>query len=99
MRFHANFVLTSVAGDYYQALFEESRNETKLDSPYLLIQRQFEMSNGGKCYVETHNEECIGQFRLRRIDFSQNGISIEIDRSSNNGINITFSTTNAEFEG
>ena len=41
MKFHANYVSTSVSGDYYQALFEEE--STQPDSPYLLIQRQFEI--------------------------------------------------------
>jgi len=45
MHFHANYVSTSVFGDgdYYQATFEAEEDTDDPDSPYLLIQRPFEM--------------------------------------------------------
>jgi len=98
MRFHANHVSTSIAGDYYRAMFEASEDSTEPDSPYLIIQRQFEMPDGGKCYIETHNQEYIGHFRVRRLDFRPNGISVEIGRSTNNVIEVTFSLTTSAFE-
>ena len=98
MRFHANHVSTSVSGDYYQVMFEEREDSTEPDSPYLLIQRQFEMPDGGECYVETHNEEYIGHFRLRRVNFTPEGILVEIARSRNNVIRVTFSMTTPAFE-
>jgi hypothetical protein len=98
MRFQANHVSTSVAGDYYQVMFEASEDSTEPDSPYLIIQRQFEMPDGGKCYIETHNEEYIGHFRLRRVDFRPDGISVEIGRSRNNAIDVTFGLTSSAFE-
>ena len=44
MHFHANFVSTSAFGDgeYYQGTFEAEQDTDDPDSPYLLIQRQFE---------------------------------------------------------
>ena len=44
MHFHASYVSTSVFGDgdYYQATFEAEQDTDDPDSPYLLIQRQFE---------------------------------------------------------
>ena len=44
MHFHANYVSTSVFGDgdYYQAIFGAEQESDDPDSPYLLIQRQFE---------------------------------------------------------
>jgi hypothetical protein len=44
MYFHANYISTSVSGDgdYYQAVFEAEQDTDDLDSPYVLIQRQFE---------------------------------------------------------
>ena len=50
MRFHANHVSSSVSGDYYQAMFEAEEDTNDPNSPYLLIQRQFETSDGGRCY-------------------------------------------------
>ena len=99
MQIQANYVSASVAGDYYQVLFAVNEDTTDPDSPYLLIQRQFEMPDDGECYIETHNEEYIGHFRLRRIEFSQTGISVEIDRPANKDIHVTFTMTTAEFEG
>jgi hypothetical protein len=46
MRFHANHVSSSVSGDYYQVMFEAEEDTNDPDSPYLLIQRQFETSDG-----------------------------------------------------
>jgi hypothetical protein len=66
MEFHANHVSTglSVGGDYYQATFtvEDDTDELDSDSPYLLIQRDFEMPGDGSCYVETHDERYRGHF-------------------------------------
>ena len=83
MEFHAKYVSTggSVGTDYYQASFtlEEDLDELDSDSPYLLIQRSFEMSDGS-CYVETHDERYCGHFFLRRIEFTPARLAIELDR-------------------
>jgi hypothetical protein len=42
MRFQANYISTSVSGDYYQAMFEAEEDTDDPDSPYLLIQWQFQ---------------------------------------------------------
>ena len=63
MQFHADYVSTSVFGDgdYYQATFEAEQETDDPDSPYLLIQRQFEDPDDNRCYIEmpqakpTHN--------------------------------------------
>jgi hypothetical protein len=79
MEFHANYVSTgsSVGGDYYQASFtlEEDSDEFDSDSPYLLIQRSFEMSDGS-CYVETHDESVT--LRLGALEFEQASHVIKI---------------------
>ena len=53
MHFHANYVSTSVFGDgdYYQATFEAEQDTDDPDSPYLLIQRQFEDPDDHPCYI------------------------------------------------
>ena len=84
MRFHANHVSTSISGDYYQALFEYSEDARDPDSPYLLVQRQFEEPDAGECYIETHDEKYTGHFGLRRIEFVPNRILIEFDRARDN---------------
>ena len=88
MEFHANYVSTgvSVGGDYYRATFtvEEDTDELDSDSPYLLIQSDFEMPYDGSCYVETHDERYRGHFLLRRIEFTPGKLEIELDRPINN---------------
>jgi hypothetical protein len=74
MRFHAKYVSAAEAGDYYQVSFEtedpgdDATDPPGLDSPYLIIQRQFETPDGGRCYVETHDHGYVGHYRLKLID-------------------------------
>ena len=98
MRFHANHVSSSISGDYYQAMFEAEEDTNDPDSPYLLIQRQFETSDGGRCYIETHDEKYIGHFLLRRVEFTPERLSIEFDRPSDNLVSVTFSMAVSDFE-
>jgi hypothetical protein len=97
MRFHANDVSTSVFGDYYQAMFQAEQDADDSDSPYLLIQRQFEDRDDNLCYIETHDEKYCGHFLLRPLDFTPQKLSIELDRPRNNLVSVTFAMAAAEF--
>ena len=99
MRFHANCVSTSVSGDYYQAMFEAERDSDDPDSPYLLIQRQFEDPDDDWCYIETHDEKYIGHFLLRRVEFTPQHLSIEFGRPRDNLVSVTFIMAASDFEG
>ncbi|TMB70734.1 MAG: hypothetical protein E6J54_13625 [Deltaproteobacteria bacterium] len=104
MRFRAKYVSASENGDYYQVTFEntdpagDAADMDGPDSPYLLIQRQFEDPDGGRCYVETHDEGYIGHFRLRSIEFSPSRLLLEIARDRNNRIEVIFDIGQSEFE-
>lgn len=98
MRFHASHVSASVSGDYYQVLFEVSEGTSDPEIPYLVIQRQFEDPDGGRCYIETHDEKYTGHFRLRRIDFSPSRIFVEIDRPRDNVLEVTFGMATSDFQ-
>ena len=104
MRFRAKYVSASENGDYYQVAFENMDPASDAvdvhgpDSPYLLIQRQFEDPDGGACYVETHEEGYIGHFRLRSIKFSPSRLLLEIARGQNNRIEVIFDIGQSEFE-
>ena len=83
MQFHANSISTSVfADDYYQVIFEAEEDADEL--PYLLIQRQFEDPDDDLCYVERHDENYTGHFLLRRVEFTSQSLSIELDRPKDN---------------
>ena len=98
MQFHANHVSVSADGDYYQVMFEATKDAVDPETPYLIIQRQFEDPDGGVCYVETHDETYIGHFRVRRIDFSPSRILLEIDRPKANVVEVTFAIGSSEFK-
>ena len=104
MRFRAKYVSASESGDYYQVTFEntdpagDAADVDGPDSPYLLIQRQFEDLDWGLCYFETHDEEYIGHFRLRSIEFSPSRFLLEIARNRNNKIEVIFDIGQSEFE-
>jgi hypothetical protein len=93
MRFRANHISTSVAGDYYQAMFAAEEDTDDPDSPYLLLQRQFEMPDGGECYIEMHDRDYSGHFLLRRVEFTRQELLIEFGRPTDNLINVTFDMT------
>ena len=99
MHFHANYVSTSVFGDgdYFQALFEAEQDADDPDSPYLLIERQFEDPDDDRCYIETHDEKYCGHFLLRRVDFTPKKLSIELERQRDNFVSVTFAMAATEF--
>jgi hypothetical protein len=97
MQFHANHVSTSVAGDYYAAMFAEEDTDDS-DLPYLIIQRQFEEAEDETCYIETHDEKYSGHFLVRRIEFTPQSLLVEFDRPSDNLISVTFRMAPPEFE-
>lgn len=101
MRFRANYVSASESGDYYQVAFktnDPTGDVVDVDSPYLLIQRQFEDPDGGRCYIETHDEGYVGHFRLRSIKFSPSCLVLEIARNRNNRIEVTFDIEESGFK-
>jgi hypothetical protein len=91
MRFRAKYVSASENGDYYQVVFEntdpasDAADADGHDSPYLLIQRQFEDPDRGVCYDETHDEAYIGHFRLHSIEFNPSRLLLEIARNRKKG--------------
>jgi hypothetical protein len=98
MHFHANDVSTSISGDYCQVLLAAEKDSDDSAGPYLLLQPQFEMPNGGECYIETHDSNYIGHFQLRRVEFTREKLSIEFDRPMDNVIDVTFDMTIADFK-
>jgi hypothetical protein len=98
MQFRADYISTSIAGDYCQAMFAAEQDAGASDSPYLLLQPQFEAPDGGEYYIETHDKNYCGHFRLRRVEFTPEKLSIEFDRPMDNVINVTFDMRVADFK-
>ncbi len=104
MQFQAPHVSASANGDYYQLWLgpDESKDEDadpyEVRGPYLIVQRDFEMPDGGRCYIETENESYIGHFRLRLIELSPTRLLFEIVRKNNNHVDVSFALDPSEFE-
>lgn len=104
MKIDAKRVSAVASGDYYQALFDsEDRDDEQVDpfdqpAPYVLVQRQFECFDGGKCYIESHEEEYIGHFKLELVEFSPTRLAYEIARCDHKSVEVSFALTAAEFE-
>ena len=75
----ARHASASEDGDYFQVAFEERKDEE--GSPYLLIQRQFEDEDGDVCYVESHDEEFVGHFRIRSANLARRRFLIMINQA------------------
>jgi hypothetical protein len=99
MDFHASYVSTSVFGDgdYYQVTFKAEEDTDDPDSPHLLIQRQFEDPDDHSWHIETHDGKYCGHFLLRRVDFTPQKLSIDLDRPRDNLIIVTFAIAAREF--
>jgi hypothetical protein len=104
MQFHAVSVSASADGDYYQlSLGPEEPDEEEADpyegkGPYLIVQRQFEMPDGGQCYIEMDDEAYIGHFPLRLTELSPTRLAFEIVRKINNRIEVSFALNASEFQ-
>ena len=104
MRFHAQRVSASAAGDYFQlCLGPEESDEKESDpyevkGPYLMVQRQFEMPDRGRCYLETHDEGYRGHFPLRLTELSSTRLAFEILRKSHKHVAVSFGLNDSEFD-
>jgi len=104
MHFHAKTISATASGDYYQLVLEaeggeeDQPNHPDQSAPYLLLQRQFEFFDGGKCYIEADDEIYIGHFHLKLVEFSPTRLAFEITRSYHNHVELDFVMTAAEFE-
>lgn len=93
-----------MSGDYYQAVFDSrDQDDEQVDpfdqpEPYALVQRQFEFFDGGKCYIESHDEEYIGHFKLKLLEFSPTRFAYEIARCDHGLVDVSFALTATEFE-
>ena len=102
----AKYVSACEAGDYFQISFGsddpdgDDRQENEPLSPYLIVQRQFddEVDDDQLCYVETHDEDYCGHFRLRLIEFSETRLTLEILRRHKGLVTVNYRLSKPDFE-
>jgi len=104
MHLYAKTVSAVASGDYYQVhLGSEDSDDEQINpfdqpAPYLMVQRQFEFFDGGKCYVESDSDEYIGHFQLRLLEFSPTRLAFAIARRKNTHVEVGFALTAAEYQ-
>jgi hypothetical protein len=103
MRFHAKYVSAAETGDYYQVSFEtedpgdDVTDPPGLVRPYLIIQRQFETPDDGRCYVETHDHRYVGHYRVKLIGFGPTQLVVSMERNNNTHVKVTYALDAIEF--
>lgn len=92
--FQCEHVSTSEAGDYFQVMFEQTPDS---DEGYVLVQRQSEMPDGGKCYVETDDRDFCGHFRIRNAQLSRNQFRMAFGSGPVKQITVSFNATDLAY--
>src|SRR3990172_7528227 len=67
--------IASSGGESFQVLFAENEDS---DDAYFLIQRQFELPDGGRVYVESHHSTLRGHFRIRKAALRRDVLRLEL---------------------
>ena len=94
MKVQLDHVSVAKSGDYYQVNFEVADDG---DGPYVLIQRQFEDDDGGLCYLETHDQDYIGHFKVVRATLDRHRFCLELRRKKFSNVEVTFKTNEENY--
>ncbi len=97
MRIRLERVEPAEAGDYYQVLFKDLKDDEDAEKTYVLIQRQFEFPDGGVCYVESHDEDYIGHAKVKRATLGRNRLLLELQRRRAASIEVEFETSERNY--
>jgi len=92
--FQCERVTAAHAADYFQVLFEQSPDS---DQGYVLVQRQFELPDGGECYVETDDADFCGHFRIRTAQLSTRRFQMAFGDGPVKQITVSFNATDSEY--
>ena len=87
-------VSASEAGDGFQVLFEKIPDS---EEGYVLVQRHFEYQDGGKCYLETDDQEFCGHFRFRRARLSRKRFQMVFGIKPVREITVFFKATDSAY--
>lgn len=104
MRLFAKKVSAVTSGDYYQLLFDsDDRDEGSVNphdqpEPYLMLQKQFEFVDDGTCYVESGDEEYVGHFKIKLLEFSATSLKFDIAGHDHDHVEVSFDMTEAELD-
>lgn len=91
----------SVASDgdeHFEVSFDARLEGTDGDSPYFLLQRQFESPDGGRVYIECHQRELCGHVRVRHAVLSAGLLRLELASRPPRVVAIRFKADKRRFE-
>src|SRR5262245_56707511 len=98
MKIDVNHVSISEGGDErFHVAFETEPEGQDDDKPYLIIQRDFEPPDAGRCYVETHDPEYTGRVRFASAELSRRRFIAMLERKQANEVDVTFQATDADY--
>jgi hypothetical protein len=89
-------VSVTKSGDYYQIMFHDDLDTD--DEPYFMIQSQFEFSDGGTCYFESHNEELIEDCKVESASLSTNKLTLSYGKEQCRDVEIEFCLHDTDFQ-
>lgn len=97
------YVSASGEGDYFGMSFDnddpdDEGKDYEPSGPYLIVQRQFEDGDDRICYVETHDEDYCGHFKVRLITFSDTRFAMEVVRRRKRLISVSYDLSKQDFE-
>ncbi|MEK7405956.1 MAG: hypothetical protein AAB225_12680 [Acidobacteriota bacterium] len=90
MKIQLDRVSASESGEYYQVTFEGGLNR---EEAYVLVQRQFEFPDGGRCYLETHDQDYAGHLKVAHAELSRNRLFLKLARKKAGELEVLFNTT------
>lgn len=64
----------------------------------MLLQWHFEEPGGDLCYLETHDEDYIGHFKIQRARLEHNLSRLELPRREAADVEVTFKATKKEYD-
>ena len=82
-------------GEYFQVIFKKNIDEEK---EYILINRQLEFPDGGKCYFECPVKNFVGHFKVKEAELKRDSLYIKFYLKNLTEIKINFSVSEKDFE-
>ncbi len=94
---HCGYVSASDSGgDHLQVLFAKTQ-ESDVDEGYLLVQRQFEMPDEGRSYVETDDRDYCGHFVIRNARLTRDQFEFEFGNRPARKMKVSFEATDSAY--
>ncbi len=96
MNLTALYVSADEAANIFQVIFKKDHDN---DKDYLIISRQFEFPDDGRCYFEDGNDfDNSGHYYVKKALLMRDSLSIELYRKEDNKILVEFQLSDGKFE-